>query len=108
MCQLGSVSRSGYYAWKAAASLKRLEREEKDKKDFALILSAYEYRGLAKGACAIHMRLLHMSPSVITNVKKIRRLMKKFNLKYPIANQIHIEQWPKTQNKYNSSKYCES
>ena len=83
MCQLGRVSRSGYYAWKSARS-RRLEREKKDEKDFALILSAYEYRGYAKGARAIHMRLLHMSPPVIMNIKKIRRLMKKFNLRCPI------------------------
>lgn len=91
MCQLGGVSRSGYYAWKATAS-KRQEREEKDKEDFSLILSAYEYRGFAKGARAIHMRLLHISPPVIMNVKKIRRLMKKYGLKCPIrkANPYRI------------------
>lgn len=83
MCALGGVSRSGYYAWKGAAS-KRQEREAKDEEDFALILSAYEYRGFAKGARGIHMRLLHMSPHVIMNVKKIRRLMKKYGLKCQI------------------------
>lgn len=82
MCQLGGVSRSGYYAWRAATS-KRQARKEKDEADFALIRLAYEYRGYAKGARAIHMRLLHLSPPVIMNVKKIRRLMKKYGLRCP-------------------------
>lgn len=85
MCQLGGVSRSGYYAWRAAAS-KRQERQVKDQEDFALVLSAYEYRGYAKGARSIHMRLLHISPPIIMNVKKIRRLMKVFGLRCPIRN----------------------
>ena len=54
-----------------------------DKKDFDLILEAYKFRGYKKGARSIHMRLLH-SPGIIMNVKKIRRLMRKYGLFCPI------------------------
>ena len=37
MCEIAGVSRSGYYAWLKAASV-REEREEQDRKDFELIL----------------------------------------------------------------------
>lgn len=47
-----------------------------------LILDAYNYRGYAKGARGIHMRLLHTG--VRMNLKKIRRLMRKYNLLCPI------------------------
>lgn len=50
--------------------------------DFQRILKAYNYRGYAKGARSIHMRLLH--EGVRMNLKKIRRLMKKFGLFCPI------------------------
>ena len=83
MCQIAGVSRSGYYAWVKAAP-KREAQEEQDRKDFDLILKAYKHRGYDKGARAIHMRLLHMNPPVVMNVKKIRRLMDKFNLTCPI------------------------
>ena len=79
LCDYAGVSRSGYYAWLKAAPL-REAREEQDRKDFQLILEAYRFRGYDKGARSIHMRLLHMEPSVSMNLKKIRRLMKKFNL----------------------------
>lgn len=83
LCELAGVSRSGYYAWMRAAP-KREARENADRKDFELILQAYKFRGYAKGARGIHMRLLHMQPSVNMNIKKIRRLMKKYNLLCPI------------------------
>ncbi|MBQ0100701.1 MAG: IS3 family transposase [Lachnospiraceae bacterium] len=79
LCDCAGVSRSGYYAWLKAAPL-REAREEQDKKDFDLILEAYKFRGYDKGARSIHMRLLHMDPTVNMNLKKIRRLMKKYNL----------------------------
>ena len=81
LCQIAGVSRSGYYAWLKAAPL-RQSREEQDRRDFDLILAAYRFRGYAKGARSIHMRLLH--EGIIMNVKKIRRLMNKFNLICPI------------------------
>ena len=83
MCAIAGVSRSGYYAWVAAAP-KRETQEEQDRKDFDLILEAYKSRGYDKGARGIYMKLLHMDPPVIMNVKKIRRLMKKYNLICPI------------------------
>lgn len=83
LCELAGVSRSGYYRWVSAADT-REAREEHDRKDFALILQAYNQRGYSKGARGIYMCMLHWSPPVIMNLKKIRRLMSKYGLKCPI------------------------
>ena len=68
MCEIAGVSRSGYYHY--------LSTEDQ--------LKAYQYRGYHKGARSIYMRLLHMEPPIVMNIKKIRRLMKKYNLQCPI------------------------
>lgn len=81
LCDLACVSRSGYYRWLSAAD-SRAQREERDRRDFELILEAYRFRGRDKGARGIHMRLLHMG--ILMNIKKIRRLMKKYQLVCPI------------------------
>lgn len=83
LCQYAGVSRSGYYNWVAKEPL-RQQREERDKADFEKILEAYRYRGYAKGARSIYMRLLHQDLPVLMNIKKIRRLMQKFDLRCPI------------------------
>ena len=80
MCEMASVSRSGYYEWLAAEPYRK-KREESDRADFELILEAYKHRGYAKGARGIYMRLLHKD--IVMNLKKIRRLMHKFGLKCP-------------------------
>ena len=80
MCELAEVSRSGYYEWIAAAPV-REQKEAQDKADFETILEAYKYRGYAKGARGIYMRLLHQD--IVMNLKKIRRLMHKYGLKCP-------------------------
>ena len=79
LCEAAGVSRSGYYAWEKAAPLRK-KREAEDRADFELIIQAYGFRGYDKGARGIHMRLLHLETPVNMNIKKIRRLMKKFNL----------------------------
>lgn len=61
---------------------KRYNKEQQDEADYALILEAYNYRGYAKGARSIHMRLLHTG--IRMNLKKIRRLMKKYHHFCPI------------------------
>lgn len=83
MCAIAGVSRSGYYAWLNAAPVRELQ-EQKDRADFDLILEAYKTRGYSKGAKGIHMCLMHRDPPVIMNLKKIRRLMKKYHLLCPI------------------------
>ena len=83
LCEIANVSRSGYYNW-VASEENRILKEEEDRKDFEIILTAYNYKGYNKGSRSIYMRLLHMNPPIIMNVKKIRRLMKKYNLFCPI------------------------
>lgn len=83
LCRLAGVSRSGYYRWLNASEY-REEQEEQDKKDFELILQAYNHRGYKKGARSIYMTMLHQTPPVVMNVKKIRRIMEKYSLQCPI------------------------
>lgn len=84
LCELAGVTRSGYYNWLRHADT-REKREQQDRADFELILNAYRYRGYAKGARGIYMRLLH--DGIRMNLKKIRRLMKKYGLFCPIRKE---------------------
>ena len=81
LCDIAGVSRSGFYDWRANKS-NRQALEESDQADLDLILWAYNYRGYKKGARSIYMRLLRKN--VRMNIKKIRRLMTKYNVICPI------------------------
>lgn len=83
LCRTAGVSRSGYYNWLRSASV-REEKEAADLEDFQMILDAYRFRGYDKGARGIQMRLLHLTPPVVMNIKKIRRLMNKYGLFCPV------------------------
>lgn len=83
LCEIAGVSRSGYYRWLSTEE-HRKKQEEKDRKDFEEILKVYNYKGYSKGAKGIYMNLIHQEPPIIMNIKKIRRLMKKYNLICPI------------------------
>ena len=76
------MSRSGYYAGLDATPA-REKRENQDQADFQLILEAYRFRGYAKGVHSIHMRFLYQN--IIMSIKKIRRLMEKYQLFCPIC-----------------------
>ena len=66
MCEIAGVSRSGYYHYLSTED-QRMEREERDRQDFLLILKAYQYRGYHKGARSIYMRLLHMESPIVSD-----------------------------------------
>lgn len=82
LCDVAGVSRSGYYNW---LNRDTSEAEEQDRKDFDLILDVYKLRGYNKGARTIYMILKQQG--ITMNIKKIRRLMKKYGLKCPIRKE---------------------
>ena len=83
LCSLAGVSRSGYYHYLNTEE-DRQRRERQDQENFRRIMEAYQFRGYAKGARGIYMRLIHMDTPMVMNIKKIRRLIKKYGLKCPI------------------------
>lgn len=79
LCEIAGVSRSGYYSW---TNRDNSESEKQDQNDFDKILKVYKLRGFPKGAKTIYMILKQQG--ITMNIKKIRRLMKKYGLKCPI------------------------
>ena len=82
LCSCLGISTSGYYNYLKNEE-RRKKQDEQDKKDYELILKAYKYRNRKKGARQIKL-LLQNKFGVNFNLKKIRRLMKKYGLKCPI------------------------
>lgn len=79
LCSVAEVSRSGYYDWKSRLLAKDTSpRELRDRNDFELILEVYTRRNIKKGARTIYMILKRDGHTM--NLKKIRRLMKKYGL----------------------------
>lgn len=70
LCAVAGVSRSGYYHYLATEDA-RQQREQKDQEDFQHIVEAHRFRGFDKGARSIYMRLLHLDPPIVMNIKKI-------------------------------------
>ena len=82
LCNCIGVSKSGYYTYLSNEN-KRIEKEKKDKEDFEWILKAYKFKKRKKGSRQIKM-VLDNEFNIHFNLKKIRRLMKKYGLKCPI------------------------
>lgn len=82
LLELSGVSKSGYYGFSEQTDSKLL-RELKDEEDFELIMQAYQFKGFNKGAKQLKMTLEKQFDTIM-NLKKIRRLMKKFGLYCPI------------------------
>ncbi|MGL5614287.1 IS3 family transposase [Cetobacterium sp.] len=84
LCKLADVSRSGYYKYISKdITIHRNKRELNDNKIKEEILLAFHFKNRRKGARQIKM-ILENEFSIIYNLKRIRRIMKKFNIICPI------------------------
>jgi putative transposase len=78
LCKLANVSRSGYYAWSNAAKRRNL-RQKQDDLEIELIEYIFHLKRRKVGALQIKM-FMENDYLIVMNHKKIRRLMKKYNL----------------------------
>jgi len=84
LCQLVGVSRSGYYRYfTEKAEAKRQARHQADKVVQAIVLKAFQFRRRPKGARQIKMTI-ERQYQLTYNLKRIRRIMKKFDIVCPI------------------------
>lgn len=84
LCEAANVSRSGYYNYFSQKSVEQRKRQDaKDEESKALILKAFHFKGQMKGARQIKMTLAGQFQCVF-NLKKIRRIMKKYEIVCPI------------------------
>lgn len=84
LCEIADVSRSGYYNYFSAKSQE--QRKRKDTEDEAvkkIILKAFNFKNRKKGARQIKMTLEGQF-KVVFNLKRIRRIMKKYGIICPI------------------------
>lgn len=84
LCKLAGVSRSGYYNYFTLTSQnRRIQRDKQDEQVKEIILKAYHFKGRKKGARQIKMTLAGQY-GITYNLKRIRRIMKKYAIFCPI------------------------
>jgi putative transposase len=74
LCEIGQVSRSGYYKW-----LKDLDKPDKDTDDYLIIKEIFDAGKKKLGWRSIQMKLIN-EKNIIMNHKKIIRIMNKYQL----------------------------
>ncbi len=83
MCKISGVSRSGYYKYFSSTTVKKRESNEvRDLHSKENILKAYTFKNRKKGARQIKMTLKNHF-GINYNLKRIRRIMKKYNIICP-------------------------
>ena len=83
LCKLAGVSRSGYYNYFSLKSIStRNKQETNDLESYKNILAAFKFKNRKKGAKQIKMTLQNQF-NINYNLKRIRRIMKKFNIVCP-------------------------
>jgi putative transposase len=84
LCEISGISRSGYYNYFSSESKER--REKREKEDLIIkenILKAFNFKRRKKGARQIKMTLEGQF-QITYNLKRIRRVMKKYKIVCPI------------------------
>ena len=84
MCSKLGVSRSGYYAYEARKRNGLDDPgEARDRADFLIVKSVYDFKGRPKGSRQIAMLMPKLYGTAM-NRKKIQRLMRKYGLECPV------------------------
>ena len=84
LCKIAGISRSGYYNYFSLKSQElKVKRNNQDEKIRDIILNAYNFKRRKKGARQIKMTLAGQY-GIIYNLKRIRRIMRKFEIVCPI------------------------
>ncbi|MGI2776101.1 IS3 family transposase, partial [Bacillus cytotoxicus] len=84
LCGIAGVSRSGYYNYFSVSSQRqRKNRIDQDEITKEWILKAFRFKNRKKGALQIKMTLAGQF-QVVYNLKRIRRIMKKYGIICPI------------------------
>jgi putative transposase len=84
LCTIAGVSRSGYYNYFSEESQEQRKlKEEKDQVVKEIILKAFHFKNRKKGARQIKMTLAGQF-NVVYNLKRISRIMKKYDIICPI------------------------
>jgi transposase InsO family protein len=81
LCELSGVSRSGYYNYINSENT-RIKREKSDLEVKKMILKVFDRRGYKKGSRSIKM-VLENEFNIIYSLKRIRRIMRKYNIVCP-------------------------
>lgn len=81
LCEIAGVSRSGYYSYLNSEDI-RITREKSDIETKEIILKVFNRRGYKKGSRSIKM-VLENEFNIIYSLKKIRRIMRKYNIICP-------------------------
>jgi len=102
LCKESKVSRSGYYSFLAG----KANREQKEVSDIAakeLILKAFNRRGYKKGARSIKM-ILEREYDTIFSLKKIGRIMRKYDIVCPHRKPNKYKQIAKATKEHSTCK----
>lgn len=84
LCKATGISKSGYYKYFSKKSYETREKQNtKDELSKENILKAFHFKGRKKGARQIKM-VLENEFKIKYNLKRIRRIMKKYNIVCPI------------------------
>ncbi len=102
LCKLAKVSRSGYYNYITSEKTRKL-KEDNDLETKKIILKAFNVNGYKKGARQIKMRLERNFDTVF-NLKKIRRIMRKYKIICPYRKRNPYKKIAKATKEHSTKK----
>ena len=103
LCEVAGVSRSGYYNY-FSIHLKNNGNQKNDQDEIVkeIILKAFDFKDRKKGARQIKMTLAGQF-QVVYNLKRIRRIMKKYDIVCPIRK---ANPYKKNDESYKRTSSC--